>query len=123
MAEMRNKTDEESVLRGKFSIMKHKATFVNYLEVVISPDGVVSYAIPSHQMKLMQILMDQRGCTRAELERAIPREFYFDVLGWLAMETGFLAVWNDHCEGTPTAAQSKMLRRLTANGLYTGKCF
>lgn len=120
---MKNNVDTTAILHGKFSIRTHKEAFTNYLEVVISPDGVVEYAVPSHQLKLMRILMEQRGCTREELENAVPREFYVDMLGWLTMESGYIAVWNDYFEGKPTPAQSKMLKRLAANGLYHGVCF
>lgn len=119
---MKNNGDTTAILHGNFSIRTHKKAFINYLEVVISPEGVVEYAVPSHQLKLMNILIHQRGCTREELERTVPEEFYFDMIGWLTMESGYIAVWNDHFEGKPTPEQSKMLRRLAANGLYHGAC-
>ncbi len=120
---MKKNVDTTAILHGKFSIRTHKEIFTNYLEVVISPEGVVEYAVPSHQLKLMNILINQTGCTREELEYSVPKEFYFDMIGWLTMESGYIAVWNDHFEGTPTPAQSKMLKRLAANGLYHGTCF
>lgn len=120
---MKNSVDTTAILHGKFSIRTHKEAFTNYLEVVISPEGVVEYAVPSHQLKLMRILMEQRNCTREELENSVPREFYFDMMSWLTKESGYIAVWNDCFEGKPTPAQSKMLKRLAANGLYHGTCF
>lgn len=40
---------QDEVLHSPFNIETHKKTFVNYLEVVITSDGVIHYAIPSHQ--------------------------------------------------------------------------
>lgn len=41
---------------SKFDIDKHAENFINYLEVVIDPLGVVNYAVPSHQMYMENIL-------------------------------------------------------------------
>ena len=40
---------QDEVLHSPFNIETHKKTFINYLEVVITSDGVIHYAIPSHQ--------------------------------------------------------------------------
>lgn len=42
-------TDQNKVLHSPFDIETHKKTFIDYLEVVITSDGVIHYAIPSHQ--------------------------------------------------------------------------
>ncbi len=110
-------------LQGEFSIRTHKELFYNYLEVVISPEGKIEYAVPSHQMKMMNVLMKKNNWTREELDAAVPIEFYFDMMTWLQRETGYIAVWTNMMSGNPNKEQSLALRRLTANGLYTGPCY
>ena len=51
--------DKLKVLHSPFDVKVHKATFVNYLEVVILEDGTVEYAVPSHQEKMIRL-----GCEK-----------------------------------------------------------
>ena len=39
-----------------FDYKTHRENFTNYLEVIIFKDGHIEYAVPSHQMKLIEIL-------------------------------------------------------------------
>lgn len=112
---------EQYSLSSIFDIEKHKATFVNYLEVVILHNGAVVYAVPSHQEMLIKLACLKTGMTRDQLKDACPREYYFDFTKWLCMMSGAVAVWNEHCEyGTPTVQQIAMLRKLKMAGLYRG---
>lgn len=52
---------QQEVLHSPFDIETHKQTFVSYLEVVISPEGTVEYAVPSHSDKLVEIFAKQKG--------------------------------------------------------------
>ena len=45
-------------LHSPFDLQKHMETYINYLEVVIFPDGHIEYAVPSHQEKLIRVLVD-----------------------------------------------------------------
>ena len=54
-----NADNARIVLHSPFDIKVHKQTFINYLEVVISPEGIVEYAVPSHVEKLLQIFMSK----------------------------------------------------------------
>ena len=108
-------------LHSEFDIEKHKATFVDYLEVVIDADGKVMYAVPSHQEKLIALACQKLGITRDELNAKCPREYYFDFLKWLCFTTGAMSVWNDFCEyGNPSVKQIGILRKLKMAGLYKG---
>lgn len=108
-------------LHSEFDIEKHKQTFVHYLEVVISPDGRVFYAVPSHQEFMIAGACKRLGLTREELNESCPREWYFDFMKWLSMKTGLMAVWENHYEVyKPTTQQIATLRRLKLAGLYTG---
>lgn len=108
-------------LHSEFDIEKHKQTFIHYLEVVISSDGRVFYAVPSHQELMIAVACVMLGVSREELNELCPREWYFDFMKWLSMKTGLMAVWESHYEVyVPTNKQIATLRRLKLAGLYTG---
>lgn len=108
-------------LHSEFDIEKHKAKYVNYLEVIIDADGKVMYAVPSHQEKCIALACKKLGVTRDELNAMCPREFYFNFMRWLCEITGAVAVWDYNCEYWEcTVKQIGMLRRLKMEGLYKG---
>lgn len=108
-------------LHSGFDIEMHKATFTNYLEVIIAADGTVMYAVPSHQEKAIALAEKELGMSRKEISDMCPREFYFDYLRWLLSLTGAVAVWNDAVEAPAlTRKQEAALRRLKMAGLYRG---
>lgn len=114
---------QQQALHSRFKIKTHQELFHNYLEVVISPEGVVEYAVPSHQEKLISVLMEKNNWRRADVDNAIPIQYYCNMMEWLTEETGYIAVWNDMFYGIPNKEQTKMLQRLRAAGLYFGPCF
>lgn len=59
--------EELKVLHSDFDIETHKKTFINYLEVVITYDGKVHYAVPSHQEFAIQLAMKMYGITREQI--------------------------------------------------------
>lgn len=107
----------QEVLHSPFDVRTHKATFINYLELIVRPDGTPEYATPSHMMKLAEIYgksMDD-----------IYEEYYQEQLGqdgidYLCAKTGCIAVWNNRVQGIPNEAQSTALRQLQEAGLYSG---
>ena len=109
------------VLGGPFDAATHKRVFTNYLEVIIRDDGTIEYATPSHQEKLISILMDKNSLTRDELNASCPRKFWCDFMTWLTMESGCIAVWNNSIQGVPNQEQQDALFYLKKVGLYTGK--
>ncbi len=107
-------------LHSDFDIQKHKENFINYLEVVIHPDGSVHYAVPSHQEYLIRYICEHRNITREELEAKCPREYYCDFMTWLCGLSGCICVWSHLATGTQvTATQAKTLDQLRASGLLT----
>lgn len=50
------------------------------------------------------------------------REEYYDMMTWLCMQTGYIAVWNDRfaCYGGLTGKQRSKLKALKLAGLYRG---
>lgn len=113
--------DEQQVLRSPFDIETHKKTFINYLEVVILPDGTVEYAVPSHQEKLIRLCCAKDNITRQQLDDLVPREYYADMFTWLTAYSGSVAVWNDFYMGFPNPEQVNTLQELASHGLYRGK--
>ena len=104
-----------------FDLEKHKETYINYLEVMIDKDGKIMYAVPSHQEKAIEMACESKGVDRAELSKLCPKEYYFDFLTWLLMQSGAMAVWNEYYQSyNVTRAQYASLRRLKLAGVYKG---
>lgn len=111
---------QQKVLHEPFDLETHKRTFINYLEVIISEDGTVMYAVPSHQEKLISIACEQRGVTRDRLYEQCPKEYYFNVMTWLCLITGCVALWNERMEGKANTKQKKVIEQLAKEELYHG---
>lgn len=109
------------VLHSPFNVEVHKATFVNYLEIVILEDGTIEYAVPSHQEKLISLACKKIGVDRDTLYGLCPREYWCDVMTWLSIQTSAIAVWDFKIEGTPNEKQLETLDMLRKEGLYKGK--
>lgn len=112
--------DTTEILRKPFDIKTHKKYFINYLEVVISEDGVVMYAVPSHQEKLIQLACKKLNITRNELNDLCPKEFYFDFNRWLCIVSGCVSLWNNFMLGAANEAQADTIKTLIEAGLYSG---
>lgn len=113
--------DQQKVLNRPFNVATHKKTFINYLEVVISPDGVIEYGIPSHIGKLENILMKRLNISREELNNLCPREYWCDYNNWLCKETGYIMVWgipNSMILGKPNKKQQEALDMLKREELF-----
>lgn len=112
---------QQEILHSPFDIETHKATFTNYLEVVIDTEGVVQYAVPSHQMYVRNYLIREYYRTDAKLDEAIPRERWGDYLDWLLEESGHVLIWNERCQGQFNQRQHDALVKLKDAGLYRGQ--
>lgn len=104
-----------------FDLEKHKQTYVNYLEVLIDEEGTIMYAVPSHQLKAVDLICSRTGLSRKEVDRLCPPEYYGDYMTWLCMVAKVVFVWNEWCVAVnPTVKQIGALRRLKMAGVYTG---
>ena len=112
---------QQKVLHSPFNIEVHKATFINYLEIVIDTEGVVHYAVPSHQEFIINYLVQTKYGTREALHDAVPREYWFDMITWLTKQSGIIAVWNDRYLGKLNDFQIATLEELQRVGLYKGE--
>ena len=112
---------EDYSIYCEFDPQKHKKKFVHYLEVLIEADGHVLYAVPSHQEKMIELACKKHGITRDELNARCPKEYYFDFMTWLSMQTGAIAVWvHQYIGAEVTKKQAAKLKQLKLYGLYDG---
>lgn len=117
-----NAHNAQEVLHGTFDAELHKRTFIDYLEVVISPEGIVEYAIPSHSEKLLQVYMQKYSIDRetALYNLSLSGIGYIESLSEV---TGYISVWNEaYITGCkPTQRQLNKLKTLKIQGLYRGR--
>lgn len=111
---------EEYDLYCEFDADKHKKKYVNYLEVMIDSDGKIMYAVPSHQEMAIKLACEKYNVTRTELDTMCPKEYYFDFMTWLLMQSEAVAVWNDFYIGNLNSKQRESLRMLKDKGIYSG---
>lgn len=114
---------EEEVFALPFDIERHKSLPYHIgLEAMISSDGQIEYALPSHQEFLIKKARERNGWTRQELMDACPPEYYFDFMTWLIPQSGgYIPVWESCILNYPlTKPQLAALRRLKLAGLYKG---
>ena len=119
----------EETFAQPFSIERHKKTFINYMEAIIDSDGVVYYAIPSHERKLMEIVLKQNPemCMK-DLENEAEKNAYLD--GWaeyLMRKSGCICIYTKGYM-TPrnyqmSDAQKQKLGELIKAQLTTNKNF
>jgi hypothetical protein len=116
----REMMDEQRVLHEPFDLETHKKTFFNYLEVIISDDGTIMYAVPSHQEKLIILACQKLNVTKEELYEFCPKEYYFDIMNWLCQVSNCIALWNEHMVGTANEKQNQVVSQLAEEKLYHG---
>ena len=117
------KLTEEEVYRLPFDIKRHKSLpYHTPIEVMIGPNGDISYALPSHQEFLIKKAMKRNGWTREQLMDACPPEYYFDFMRWLISQSGgYVPVWEIGIPNYPlTKPQQAALLKLKLHGLYHG---
>ena len=115
-------TNDLSVLKGKFDIELHKKTFRRYLEVIIDPEGVVHYAVPSHNERLITYIMNTPDFDRDQIEGMV-NLLWGDCGGTteaLCEISKCISVWNNFYIGKPNDKQRETLQKLQDNGLYEG---
>lgn len=92
-------------------------------EVMISPNGAIVYAHPSHQEFLIQKAMERTGFSREVLMAACPPQYYFDFMEWLIPQSGgWIPVWDRGVLDHPvTQKQLAALKKMKINGFFKGK--
>ena len=115
--------ETEYGVHSLFDIEKHKEVYpYDYLEVIITSDGTIQYATPSHTEKTTALACTKLGVTRDELACMCPREYHADYITWLCMVSETVSVWEKFCVApNPTINQINTLKRLKMAGLYKGR--
>lgn len=108
---------EEYDVYSDFDIDKHKQHFVNYCEVIITPDGKVHYAVPSHQGFMERYGAAEKGMSLDDFIYSCPEDMYARYLEWLMLETGCIPCWGKGYIGDPNPRQKAALIRLFEAGL------
>lgn len=87
---------------------------------MIDPEGVIVWALPSHQEFLIYKAMVRFGYSREVLMAACPPEFYYDFLRWLIpMSGGWIPVWKQGVMDYPvTKKQHAALKKTEAGRLF-----
>lgn len=112
---------QHRVLHSPFDLETHKATFVNYTEVVIDPEGTIHYAVPSHTCFLENYCCKMYHISRSELSARVPREYWCDMNAFLMKMSGCMLVWNcgyDYYEAM-TDKQKSAVDSLIASNLIS----
>lgn len=93
-------------------IKKHKETYINYFECLLSPAGVLTYARPSHQMALVKIYCTQENITEEQLWDLM--DVWESPIHWIIQRTGYMSLWSDGYIAPKelTKEQKKVFRRL-----------
>lgn len=101
------------ILHGKFDLQTHADNFIDYLEVIIKPDGTIEYAVPSHNEKLIAICKELYG-EQEYLKALESPEAYADFMQWLCDYSKCVSVWNTFCvkPKDTTLAQLESLKSL-----------
>lgn len=90
-------------------------------EIMISAEGDIAYATPSHQEFLIARSCEKRCMSRDELMEACPPEYHFDFLKWLVDQCGWIPVWENGVLNYPiTKKQRTVLRKFKILGLFRG---
>jgi hypothetical protein len=124
MSDIIKMDEQQRVLHSPFNIVTHKNTFVNYLEVVIDDKGEITYAVPSHMERLIEIYMERYNVTRKEITNKLiydpPWEYGLDMALYLCDKLNCICVWFDGYKGKPNKIQLNKLKTLRLSGVYHG---
>lgn len=109
-------------LNSPFDIEQHKKTYINYCEVCISREGVIEYAIPSHQSYLERIGASQRHMSIDKFRLTCPPDMYTAYMEWLVRETGYVVCWTiGYMYESINRFQQHSLDKLISNNLVEDK--
>lgn len=106
---------QDETIHGSFDIEKHKKVFIEYLECVITEDGVIHYAVPSHGEFLIKLEMEKRSMTRDEFMELAIRNLWAPED--LALDMHAIMTWSGRIFGKPNEAQEKTLQFLRDHGV------
>lgn len=114
--------DSESYTIDEFLkyVKENRMKFISYLEIIIDDECMIHLAIPSHQMKLIELACKKENCTKEELERMMPE--YCHANNWIISKYGFVSVWYNmytYSARHYNRKQMEVMRVLRINGLIS----
>lgn len=110
--------DRYEVLQKPFDVNIHKKVFVNYLELVITEDGIPHYANPSHTEYLYKLACDKLNMTRNEIDQyIISHGLVADFVEWMIDQTNAVLIWFDFYKGKPNQKQCDTINMLIKEGV------
>ena len=105
------------ILHSPFDVETHKKSFIEYLEVIILPDGSIEYAVPSHVMWLMEYTKRIENINDEQLrEIFMTDQSGLTTIEWLINRTKCLSVHTHFYYGEPNEKQQKTIDMLNDNG-------
>ena len=113
--------NNSEVLYKPFDINIHVNEFIDYLEVIIKKDGTIEYAIPSHQEKLKQVILDDKGFD-AYYHHMNDDEALVDFMQWLCDTAECISVWNKFCIKPKNVTTEQMLALTQLKHTYYTHC-
>lgn len=109
---------------SQFDIVQHAKAYINYLQVIITPEGEIRYAVPGMGAAMRKYYAETHSSQ--ETEEAQNR-VDSGMTTWID-ETGCIEVWNDRVYGKYNQAQKQSLVKLknakyehTHTRLYKGE--
>lgn len=106
-------TNQDKVLHSAFDIETHKKTFIDYLEVVITSDGVIHYAVPSHYEWCIRYALT----TMHFKDRDALCEYLNKTHQDIECLTNCCLVWTNHIRGYVNDNIARSLQELIKNNL------
>lgn len=103
---------EKIYINEPFDYKKHKDNFTNYLEVIITPEGEIKYAVPNHKSALIKYC----NLTKEDLKKNRELEF----LDTLIERSHCICVYTYEYRGKANDKQISVLSSLRDYGLYKG---
>lgn len=95
------------LLYKPFNAEMHKDNFICYCEVIIHKDGLIEYAVPSHQEKLIQIYADKHLMSRDNAMDFL-RQQQEDPIDLMMCDTGCIYIWYDHMHNATNLTDAQM---------------
>ena len=94
----------------EFSLQKY---FISYFEAVMSPSGRLYLAVPSHDERMIRIILEKYHISR----HALLDVLYPDAVLDLANANDYVYINYNHISGTPNRKQIHILKLLEYHGL------
>lgn len=113
------RVDEQGVLSGPFDPDLHMRTFHNYFETVMTDNGTVVYANPSHT-RVLERLYTAKHKSEPTYDDYRSYVMACGVLSydeWLMEATGAICLWTHGYSGRPNERQLDEIGRLVEKGL------